>query len=475
MTRTEKLGTAPISSLLKEQAIPASIGILVMSIYGIIDTIFVGQYVGSIAIAAITVIMPITFLIGSIGMSIGIGGSSIISRALGESDTSKAFKVFGNQVSLIFIFCTLAMIGGWWYQDAILQLFGGKGDILPVAREYFTIILPAVPFLAWAMMCNTVIRAEGQPKIAMITMLVPALVNLILDPILIVYFKMGIAGAAWATTFGYISSGLFTIWYFVFGKSTLKIKTQNLSLNGSIVKEIFSLGGVTLARQGIISVLAIVLNNTLFSYGGALAISIYGIIQRIMMFANFPVIGITQGFLPIAGYNYGAKNWDRVKETIKLSIKSGTIIAVGLFACILLFAPQIARIFTNEQDLIQQAAPALRISFLATPLILLQLIGSAYFQAIGKAIPALFLTLTKQGFCLIPLLIFLPPIFGLNGIWISFPIADVLAASICFIYLRKGIREMEAQGEEKAMKKVEEVVIDGRNFKNGCHLSQKPR
>jgi len=457
MTRTEKLGKAPIGSLLREQAIPASIGMLVMSIYGIIDTIFVGQYVGSIAIAAITVIMPITFLIGSIGMAIGIGGCSIISRALGEEDTPKAFKVFGNQVSLILFFCTLAMIGGWWYQDEILILFGGKGAILPVAKEYFIIILPSIPFLAWAMMCNTVIRAEGQPKIAMVTMLVPAIVNLILDPILIVYYNMGIAGAAWATTFGYISSGLFTFWYFFFGKSTLKIKAPNLILDAPVVKEIFSLGGVTLARQGVISILAIVLNNTLFIYGGALAISIYGIIQRIMMFANFPVIGITQGFLPIAGYNYGAKNWDRVKKTIKLSIKSGTLIAIGLFAGIMLFAPQIARIFTNEQDLIQQAAPALRISFLATPLILLQLIGSAYFQAIGKAIPALFLTLTKQGFCLIPLLILLPPIFGLNGIWMSFPIADVLAASICFFYLRKGVRKMKAQDVKEEV--LEEIIV----------------
>ena len=457
MTRTEKLGKAPIGSLLREQAIPASIGMLVMSIYGIIDTIFVGQYIGSIAIAAITVIMPITFLIGSIGMAIGIGGSSIISRALGESDNSKAFKVFGNQVTLVLLFCTLAMIGGWYYQDYILKLFGGKGDILPVAKEYFTIILPSIPFLAWAMMCNTVIRAEGQPKMAMITMLVPALVNLILDPILIVYYELGIAGAAWATSFGYIGSGLFTLWYFTLGKPTLKIQAPNLSLDGAIVKEIFSLGGVTLARQGIISILAIILNNTLFIYGGALAISIYGIIQRIMMFANFPVIGITQGFLPIAGYNYGAKNWDRVKETIKLSIKSGTMIAVGLFACILLFAPQIASVFTNEQDLIQQAAPALRISFLATPLILLQLIGSAYFQAIGKAVPALFLTLTKQGFCLIPLLILLPPIFGLNGIWMSFPIADVLAASICFFFLRKGVRKMESQNIEEEV--LEEMVV----------------
>ena len=161
--------------------------------------------------------------------------------------------------------------------------------------------------------------------------------------------------------------------------------------------------------------------------------------------------------MPIAGFNYGAKNWDRVRETINLSIKSGTIIAIGLFACILLFAPQITSLFTNETDLIAQSTPALRISFLATPLILLQLIGSAYFQAIGKATPALFLTLTKQGFCLIPLLILLPPIFGLNGVWMSFPIADILAASICYYFLRRGMGNMGALEEEKPA--LEEVGV----------------
>ncbi len=458
MTRTEKLGKAPIGTLLREQAIPASIGMLVMSIYGIIDTIFVGKWVGSIAIAAITVIMPITFLIGSIGMAIGIGGSSIISRALGEDDQSKANRTFGNQITLIVIIGSLAMFAGWFFQDFILQLFGGKGDILPAAKEYFIYILPTIPFLAWAMMCNSIIRAEGQPKIAMWTMLIPAFINLILDPIFIIWMDKGLAGAAWATAFGYVGSGLFTLWHFVSGRSSLTFQPANLKLYFPIVKEIFSLGGVTLARQGVISVLAIVLNNTLFSYGGALAISVYGIIQRVMMFANFPVIGITQGFLPIAGFNYGAKNWDRVRETIRLSIKSGTLIAIGLFASILLFAPQITSLFTNELDLIAQASPALRISFLATPLILLQLIGSAYFQAIGKATPALFLTLTKQGFCLIPLLIFLPPIFGLNGIWMSFPIADVLAAGICYFFLKRDVRKLKTFKKEEASL-LEEVVV----------------
>ena len=437
MSKSEKLGTEPIDKLLWQQAAPASVGILVMSIYGIVDTIFVGKWVGPIAIGAITVVLPITFLIASIGMSFGIGGGSVISRALGADNRDRAFLTFGNLATLTITFAVLAVLGGVWFQDAILQLFGGKGDILPAAKEYFGIILLGVPFLAWAMMSKYVIRAEGAPKVAMMVMLVPAVVNLILDPILIIWLEMGLAGAAWATTISYIASASFTMWFFYFGKSELRIKLKNLWLELSIVKEIISLGSVTLARQGVISVLAIVLNNSLFSYGGELGVAVYGIIQRVMMFANFPVLGITQGFVPIAGFNYGAQKWQRVRSIINLALRSGTLIALCIFCGVLFFSGPIVRLFTNDLDLIEMATPALRISFLATPLILYQLIGSAYFQAIGKALPALFLALTKQGFCLIPLLLILPSFFGLNGIWFAFPIADVISAGICFYFLRQ--------------------------------------
>ncbi len=447
MTRSEKLGTLPVGKLLLEQAVPASVGILVMSIYMIVDTIFVGQYVGAVAIGAITVVLPISFLISSIGMAIGIGGASIISRALGEEEHSRAKKVFGNQIFLTLTLALAAISVGFYFQQEILNLFGGKGEILPYASEYFEIILIGVPFLAWAMMTNNVIRSEGAPKIAMFTLLIPAILNLILDPIFIIYLEWGLAGAAWATTISYIASAIFTFWFFFSGKSELTPKISDLGLDFSIVKEIFSLGGVTLARQGVISILAIVLNNTLFSFGGELAISVYGIIQRIMMFANFPVLGITQGFLPIAGFNYGAKNWNRVRGVAKMAIKVGTVIAVGLFVTILLCAEHLTALFTSNEELIALTTPAIRISFLATPLILMQLVGSAYFQAIGKAIPALFLTLTKQGFCLIPLIIILPQIFGLNGVWMAFPIADVLSASICFYFLRKALRGLPEEKE----------------------------
>ena len=441
MNQSDELGKLPIGKLLIQQAVPASVGFLIMSIYGIVDTIFVGHWVGPMGIAAITVVMPITFLIASIGMSIGIGGASVISRAFGAGNRDKAFLTFGNQAGLTIMLSVLVVTLGSFYQEEILMAFGGRGDILAPAKTYFQINLFGIPFLAWAMMSNNVMRAEGQPRIAMIVLLVPAILNMILDPILIVWLDMGIEGAAWATSISYVGSAAFAVYYFVFGGSELRLNVSNLFPKWDIVKEIFAIGGVSLARQGTISILSIVLNNSLLHYGSELSVSVYGIINRMMMFTNFPVIGITQGFLPIAGYNYGAQKWRRVKDVINLSMRSGTVIAFMIFSMIMIFAPQIVSIFTSEPELIEQTVPALRLAFLATPLLTIQLVGSAYFQAIGKALPALLLTLTKQGFFLIPLILILPVTFGINGIWFSFPIADIMAAGITFFYLRREIRK----------------------------------
>lgn len=445
MKNSEAFGTKPIGDLLKQQAIPASIGILIMSIYGIVDTIFVGRYVGAIGIAAITVVFPITFLISSFGMAIGIGGASVLSRAMGENNKDKAFTVFGNQIVLTLSLAIFFMIIGFVFQEAFLATFGGRGNVLQPAKDYFNIVLFGVPFLAWAMMSNNVIRAEGNPKVAMFTMIIPALVNVILDPIFIAGFGWGIKGAAWATAISYVCSALFTANHFFRGRSELELHAKNLILKRSIIKEISAIGTVTLARQGTISLLFIVLNNSLFRFGGEMAISTYGIINRIMMFANFPVLGITQGFLPIVGFNYGAKSWGRVRKSVSISIKSATMIAGVIFLFIMSLAAYIVSVFTTDEGLINSSAPALRIVFLATPLLAINLIGSAYFQAIGKAMPALLLTLTKQGFFLIPLILILPPIFGLNGIWFSFPIADIGAATITYFYLKRQLNRIKPE------------------------------
>ena len=437
----DTLGTQKISTLLIKQALPASIGILVMSLNMIVDTIFVGQWIGSLAIAAITVVLPIVFLISSLGMGIGIGGSSIISRALGAKATEKAYLTFGNQIFLTLVLSILFVLVGILFNEPILLLFGANGDILAPATSYFNVVLYGVPFLAFAMMGNPVIRAEGKPKFAMYAMIIPAISNILLDIVFIKFLGLGMFGAGLATSISYAACGLFIIGFFLSKKSELSILAKNFILSFSIVKEIVQLGGVTVARQGTISVLMIVLNATLFTYGGENAIAVYGIINRVMMFALFPVLGVTQGFLPIAGYNIGAKNNDRVRKVIKMAIIYGSAVASLIFLGIICFPEAIARLFTSDVALIEETPKALLYVFLATPVVTAQLIGSAYFQAAGKALPALALTLLKQGVFLIPLVYILPKFFGLNGVWFSFPVADVLATLVTLLFLRSEVRK----------------------------------
>ena len=433
------LGTEKISKLLIKQAVPATIGILVMSLNMIVDTIFVGQWIGVLAIAAITVVLPIAFLISSIGMGIGIGGSSIISRALGAKNSEKAFLTFGNQISLTVILAILFVTVGNIYSLPILNLFGAKGEILPIASEYFGVIIYGVPFLAFAMMGNPTIRAEGKPKFAMYAMMVPAVLNVLLDILFIKFFGWGMWGAGLATSFAYASCGLYILYFFLSSKSELRIIPKNFKLDFKIVLEIFQLGGVSIVRQGTISILMIVLNFSLFKYGGEISIAVFGIINRVMMFALSPVLGVCQGFLPVAGFNIGARKNNRVQETIKKSIWFGSILGSIIFIGILLFKEEVIWVFTNDTTLLNKTPNAMFIVFLATPIVTMQLIGSAYFQAAGKALPALFLTLLKQGIFLIPLAYFLPKYYGIEGVWWSFPIADVLSTIITVLVLKREI------------------------------------
>ena len=436
-----ELGTEKISKLLIKQAVPASIGILVMSLNMIIDTILVGQWIGIMAMAAITVVLPIAFLIASIGMGIGIGGSSIISRALGAHKIDKAFKTFGNQIMLTIGLSGIFVGIGIYFCFPILQLFGAHGTIVAPATEYFHVVLYGVPFFAFAMMGNPILRAIGQAKIAMYAMMISATVNIVLDIICIKFLDLGMFGAGLATAISYAASGVFILGFFISSKSTLRISTEHFIPNSKIITEIISLGGITMIRQGAISLLLIILNYTLFKYGGEIAIAVYGIINRVMMFALFPVLGVTQGFLPIAGFNHGSNDFQRVKESIKTSIIYGTGIALLIFMVIVLFPSNIVEVFTKNCELLAKTPNALLIAFLATPFITAQFIGSAYFQAVGKALPALVLTLLKQGVFLIPLVYFLPKYFGVTGVWMSFPIADVLATSITMLYLRRELNK----------------------------------
>jgi putative MATE family efflux protein len=448
---SDLLGTQPISSLLIKQAVPASIGILVMSLNMIVDTIFMGRWIGPLAISAITVVIPITFFIGALGLAIGIGGSSVLSRALGAGQETKALRVFGNMSTLTFLSSAILAMLGLVFQDTLINFFGADDSFRDLALTYYRIVLYGIVMLALCMMGNSVIRAEGKPTFAMYAMMLPAIGNIGMDYVLINVLDMGMAGAAWATFISYAICFGFILWFFVF-KSELRLTLQSFLLNNTIVKEISGLSFVTLARQGVIAVLTILINNILIRVGDAIDVASYGIISRALMFALFPVIGVNQGFMPIAGYNYGAKKLQRVREAINISITYSGILALIIFTLIMLFAESFVGVFISDKAveansirdnvaLLERTPNALRWVFAATPVIVIQLIGGSYFQSIGKIIPALLLNLTKQGFFLIPLILILPTYYGVWGVWVSFPIADVLSTIVTGYFLNRAVKK----------------------------------
>ncbi|MBF0694064.1 MAG: MATE family efflux transporter [Flavobacterium sp.] len=432
----EDLGTGSIRKLLLRQAVPASVGILFMTVNILVDTILVGRWIGPLAIAALAVVTPIAFLIASIGLAIGIGGSSVLSRALGGNDREKALSTFAHQIMLTFVLASALATIGLVFQKDLLLLFGAKGEILKPASIYLFPVLIAVPIQALCTVGNSVMRAEDKAKFAMLSVIIPSVANILLDVLLIKILDLGILGAALATAFSFGLCFLFVIWFFLI-KSDLRLKLKHFAVNLPLIREISALSLTSFSRQGVIGLLSILLNNTLFTYGGAHAVTVYGIISRMLMFALFPVNGITEGFLPIAGFNYGAEKYKRVRRAIRTAIVYAGGFAILIYAAILIFATQIVSVFTEDQNVISDTSEALRWVFAASPIIAIQLIGAAYFQAAGKPLKALMLTLSKQGFFLIPLILILPNYFGIFGVWVAFPVADILATIVTGLFLKK--------------------------------------
>ncbi|MEM9144262.1 MAG: MATE family efflux transporter, partial [Bacteroidota bacterium] len=345
---SEQLGTEPIGPLLIRQAVPAGIGILVMSLNILVDSIFVGNWIGSMAIAAINVVLPVSFFIAALGMAIGIGGSSIISRAMGSGNREKALRTFGNQITLTLLLTVSMVALGLFFVDGLIPTFGGKGAIFELAKIYYTIVLYGVPLLALCMMGNTVIRAEGKPKFAMIAMIIPSVGNLLMDYLFIYALDWGMHGAAWATTLGYFFCLSYITWFFLSKHSELKPTLPHFRLRIPLLREIGALGFVTLARQAIISIIYLLMNNILFGFGGEAMIAVYAIVGRMLMFAFFPVFGVTQGFMPIAGYNYGAKAYGRVRESIYTAIMYAAFVATLVFVVLMAFPAEIASLFLSS-------------------------------------------------------------------------------------------------------------------------------
>jgi len=446
------LGSKRIGPLLAKLAIPTSVGMIANSLYNVVDTIFIGRGVGTLAIAGIGIVFPIQIIIMAIAQLFGMGAASMISRSLGKGDREKASNIAGNSFVASLILGILAAVFILIFADPILVLFGATQDILPFARDYLAVVAFGFIYFPFLVSSNNLIRAEGDAKNAMIVMLAATGVNIALDPVFIFALGLGIKGAAYATIIAQFCGFAYLVSYYLMGRSNLKIKLKHFRLKFMIMKEMVSLGFASFVRQVSMSLLIIVVNNSLKVYGGDIYIAIYAVINRMVMFITMPLFGIVAGVQPMIGFNFGAGKIKRVKDSLKTSVISTAVIGGVFFILLMVFPSGIIGVFTDDKQLVTNGIFPLRMIIMLFPLIGFQIIGAGYFQSIGKAGPSIILSLSRQVIFLLPLLLLLPVFMGLDGIWLSFPIADLLAIALTAIILALDIKKMNrlVPGYQKA-------------------------
>lgn len=444
--RKKLLGEEPIGKLLIKFSIPAITGMIVNALYNVVDRIFIGKGVGELAIGGIFISLPISLIIMAFSMLIGIGGNTLVSIKLGQNRKEEAEKVAGNSFVLLTLISSFISIFGLMFLKPLLNIFGASPSNFGYAYDYMKIILIGAPLQAIGFGMNNFIRGEGNPTIAMKTMLIGAISNTILDPIFIFLFDMGVEGAALATI---ISQGLSSIWvmrYFFSGKSMLNVKKEYLRLKPDIIKNIVLIGLGPFSMQLAGSIVTVLLNNSLKTYGGDLANSSMAVINSVAMMVMMPIFGINQGAQPIIGFNYGAKKYSRVKTTLKYAIIGATAITIFGFIFTQLFPVKLYKIFIPKGGQIAEISrigvPGMRIYLSMFPIIGFQVVSSNYFQATGKPKQAMLLSLSRQVLVLIPALIILPKIFGLTGVWLAGPISDLIASVITAYFIINSVKNL---------------------------------
>ncbi|MDK2938616.1 MAG: hypothetical protein PWQ51_780 [Methanolobus sp.] len=438
--RSDMLANENIKKLIYRMSTPAIVGLLVQAFYNLVDTIFVGRGLGadsSLGIAGISVAFPVQMLMMGISMGLGIGGASIISRALGMGDHKKAEKALGNMVILVIISSVIFTILGLVFIDPVLKVFGASESILPFAREYTKYILMGTIFFAFSAALSNTIRAEGHAKFAMSIMLISSIVNIILDPLFIFEFNMGIMGAAVATVISQIVGCVLVLHYYTSNISLIPFRLAYMVPDLALSWETVSIGMSEFIFNSVESLVFILLNQSLLVYGGDMAIAVFGIIIKVFMLTLMPIIGIKHGIQPIFGFNYGAGNLERVRETV--SISNYIVFGMCILSVIVVFLipEQIFRVFSTDAGLIDVGVPAIKISFLMMPFIGTQVVAMALLQSLGKSKGSLMITLSRQIFFLPPLVFILPLYMGLTGIWVSFPISDFLGFVVAVILMKK--------------------------------------
>ena len=445
LTTTDKeldFETKKVSRLVWDYALPAIVGMIVNSLYNVVDRMFIGHGVSTEAVSGLGIAFPVMILTSSLGLLVGAGASSRISLALGKKNKQRAEQILGNALLLLIVFNVITTIVFLIFLDPILIAFGASEVTLPYAREYLQIIIPGNIFVSMCFCFNNMMRVSGYPKKAMYTMFIGAGCNVILTPIFIFGLGMGIKGTAVSTVISMFIGMLFVMRHFVQPDSLIRLRSRNIRFNWSIIAAIVSIGLSPFLMQVATTFVAVLMNTQLMEYGGDIAVGAFTIFHSMAMLIIMIAIGLNQGLQPIIGYNYGAGNYKRVKKTLFYGLKVATIITSVGFV-IGLFLPRIAvSSFTSDPYLLEMAERGMRIAMLSFPVIGFQIVVSNYFQSIGQAQKSIILSLSRQILFLIPALWILPRFWELDGVWAAGPVSDMVSALVAVCFLIHLTREL---------------------------------
>ncbi len=440
-----ELGTKPVGQLLVQYALPAIVAMTASSLYNMIDSIFIGQGVGAMAISGLAITFPFMNLSGAFGAAIGVGASTLISVRLGQKDYATALKIFGNTISLNVITGIVFAVVTLYFLEPILRFFGASDNTLPYAYEYMQIILLGNVITHMYFGMNAILRSAGKPKMAMMATIFTVVLNTILDPIFIYGLHWGIRGAAFATILSQMTAFCWQCRQFSHKDEILHFEKGIYKLNSNLVKNIIAIGISPFSMNATSCLIVIIFNKSLTYYGGDLAVGAYGIVNRISFLFFMVIFGLNQGMQPIAGYNFGAMQYGRLMQVLRYAIISATLVSTAGCLVTELFPYYCARVFTTDQSLIDMAVRGLRVANIFLFVVGYQIVITHFFQSIGKAKVSIFLSLSRQLLFLLPILLILPRFFALDGVWFSLPCSDLIAAVVAFIIMRKYMNHFKAQ------------------------------
>lgn len=442
-----ELGTKPVGRLLLQYALPAIVAMVASSLYNMVDSIFIGQGVGALAISGLAITFPFMNLSAAFGAAIGVGSSAFLSVKLGQRDYDIANKILGNCVMLNIIIGIAFGGVGLLFLDPILRFFGASDATLPYAREYMVIILIGNAVTHLYLGLNAVMRAAGKPRVAMYITIFTVVINAVLDPLFIYTLRLGIRGAAYATILSQLMALMWQWKLFGNRKEFLHFDYGKFRVEMPIVRNIISIGISPFSMNACACLVVIFINNSLMKYGGDMAVGAYGIANRVAFIFVMVTMGVCQGMQPIAGYNYGAQNYNRMLEVLRLAVIAGTLVCAVGFVIAIFFPEPCVRLFTTDAELIEKSVVAMRYIMALFVIIGAQMVITNFFQSIGKAKVSIFLSLSRQLIFLVPAIAILPPLMGLDGVWLAMPLSDGVAAVMAYAMLWIYIRRLK--GEKK--------------------------